>query len=307
MEIINISCYNALANKNCGVNMKTCKNTFILVLVLALLIVCLFACDKSQPIPSVDYQTANTYNVNVIDDSYALTYEPILNPTYVDGKLTGYTSVKYTYGLIFYVGTAISPECYSYLASALAKQGYLVVIPKYNLNMVYYYYSATEKAFSLYPDVKFFIGGHSQGGGAAIRRASENASIVQGAILYAPLAYRHPLLDENGNNVQTEEGVDIYINDNLKDANLATLLIEASNDHVLNDSAKEDAKSRLADGYTHKVITPSAHMSFSTMDSDEVLAMFNNDGDGITQNGKDTQRAKTIEYTLDFLRSVVTK
>ena len=45
-------------------------------------------------------------------------------------------------------------------------------------------------------------------------------------------------------------------------------------------------------------------MSFSTMDNDEILKSFNNDGDGITEAQKQSQRTKTVEYILDFVKGL---
>lgn len=279
------------------------KITIAIALVMLLTTTfCLFACDKDTSV-SVDYAADNSFFVKTTDSDSSLVFEPVSDPVYGEGSMT-YTKVDYRYGVIFYVGTAIEPKYYEYLGNALAKQGYLVVMPKFKLNMAYNYYSEQEQAFSDYPDVKFFVAGHSQGGGAAIRRASENASSVSGAILLSPLAYRHKKLDENGNTVKDENGIDVYIADNLKDVNVPTLLIEAANDNVLNAEQKEDARSRLKEGYTLKVISPGAHMSFCSSDADNILKFFNNDGDGITESEKQTQRTLTVQYTLEFLKTL---
>lgn len=285
--------------------MKNKLSIISAILVFVLSAICLFACAQKDDAPvAVDYKQDNSFAVNTVENDSALVFEPIADLVYGEnGK--SYKKVAYRYGVVFYVGTAIEPKYYTYLGEALAKQGYLVVMPKVFLNMAYTYYADTEKAFSDYPDVQFFIAGHAQGGGAAIRRASENAQNVSGAMLFAPLGYRHKLLDGNGNPVKDEAtGVDKYVVDNLKDVDVPTLLIEAEQDRVLNDSMKEDAKSRLKDGYTHKVISPGAHMSFSTMDKDETLQFFNNDGDGITEDEKNAQRALTIQYSLEFMKNL---
>lgn len=282
------------------------KKVFVTLIVLAML-ACLVGCNDADKAVEVDYSKDNSFVSNIIDSDYALIYEPISSPEYVDGERMSYTEVNYTYGLIFYVGSAIEPSYYSYLAGALARQGYLVVIPKVKLNLAYIYYADYEEAFSNYPNVKFFVGGHSQGGGAAIRRSYENASSIVGTILYSPMAYRHKLVDENGNSVLDENNVEIYINDNLLEVDLPTLLLEAANDHVLPDSTKTDARARLKEGYTHHVISPGSHMSFSTMDTDGVLSFFNNDGDGMSELEKQAQRELTLQYTLAFMRSVITK
>ena len=274
------------------------------ILIVALTACCLFACnDKGDSPAKVDYQSDNSYFVKTAESETALTFEPILDPVYSESGLT-YKPVDYRFGVIFYVGTAIEPKYYEYLGNALAKQGYLVVMPKVTLNMTYAYYKAQEEAFSAYPNVKFFVAGHSQGGGAAIRRASENASSVAGAILLSPLAYRHKKFDENGKPVKDENDIEIYISDNLKDVDVPTLLIEAAEDHVLTDEMKADARSRLKEGYTHKVISPGAHMSFCTADSDDVLKVFNDDGEGISESDKQAQRTQTVAYVLEFVKNL---
>lgn len=286
--------------------MKKQSKILIFLVIVTLLCGCLFACDKEDNSKAnVDYSQDQSFNIQITDDDYALTYTPIANPRYVDGKLAEYTEVDCKYGLIFYVGTAIAQEKYGYLATALAKQGYLVILPKISLNMAYVNYQQVEKAFSLYPNVKFFIGGHSQGGGAAIRRAQENATSVAGAILYAPLAYRHAKLDENGNQVVDENGVGVYVNDSLQDTNLPILLLEASNDNVLTSEQKTIAKNRLGDHYEYHLISPGSHMSFSTMDNDSTLEFFMNDGNGMSEEEKESQRSETIAYTLAFMRSAI--
>lgn len=281
------------------------KGKITIAIALVLLITtafCLLACDKDESV-SVDYSAENSFFVKTTDSDSALVFEPVQDPVYGDSGMT-YTKVNYRYGVVFYVGTAIEPKYYEYLGTALAKQGYLVVMPKFKLNMAYNYYTEQEQAFSDYPNVKFFIAGHSQGGGAAIRRASENASSVAGAILLSPLAYRHKKLDENGKPVKDENGVEIYIADNLKDVDVPTLLIEAAEDRVLTDEMKADARSRLKEGYTQKAISPGAHMSFCTADSDETLKFFNNDGDGISESDKQAQRTQTVAYVLEFIKNL---
>lgn len=220
--------------------------------------------DKGR---SVDYSLDNDYEYEVIDTDESLTYSPV--------------GVEPQYGLVFYVGTAIDQAHYSYLAIALAKQGYIVVLPKMMLNMAYAFYSEQEIAFENHKDVRFFIGGHSQGGGAAVKRVQENSDKVLGAILYAPLCYAE---------------------DSIKDAETPTLLIEATKDNVLTADMKADAKSRLPTCYSGYMLD-GCHMSFSTFDDDGILGFF---GDGpLTEAQKAEQKQKTIEYTLEFMKTVV--
>lgn len=250
--------------------MNKLTRTIVSFIVIALVLTTsamLFACDKNDD--GIDYSISNNFEYEVIENSDMVAYKPL--------------NVTPKYGLIFYVGTVIEPKYYEYLATALAKEGYVAVIPKMSLYMAYAGYKEVEPAFASYPDVEFFVGGHSQGGGAAVRRAMENTSTVKGVVLYAPLCYN---------------------TDNIVDCNLPTLLLEATNDGVLTAEMKANALTRIS-ADAEKYMLTGSHMSFSTFDDDGVLTMFN-DGP-LTQEEKDAQRQNTISYTLNFMRSVVTK
>ncbi len=249
---------------------------FFVCALICVFSICLFACnnnvekdEKTPELPSVDYSINNDFSVIETDDENALAFAP-------DG-------VKCTYGVIFYVGTSISPTKYSYLGNALAKQGYLVVMPKRPLNMTYFQYAEEETAFSKYPDVKFFVSGHSQGGGAAVKRAQENVDTVAGIFLLAPLT---------------------YTGDTIADTSIPTLLINADNDHVLTDKMKSDAKSTLPENRTEVLLENACHMSFSTYDADNVLSLFGGDGP-MTDEHRATQRNATISAVLDFMRTTI--
>lgn len=245
--------------------MRRLISTILIAVTLCGALFCLFACDRGADVVYVDYGKDNAYEYERTEDDDAVTYMPI--------------GAKAKYGLLFYVGTAIAPEFYAYLAEPLARQGYAVVISK--VVLAYFMYKPNEPAFEKYPDVEFFIGGHSQGGGATVRRAQENMDMIKGVILYAPLC----LGDYT-----------------LKDSDVPTLLLEAKNDGVLNADMKSNAKTRLPDNRTEYMLE-GCHMSFSSYDSDGVLEMFN-DGPA-TEAVKAEQKEKTCEYTMAFMRSVL--
>ena len=241
------------------------KKLFSIVLIIAVLCsaaFCLFACNKEK---YIDYSKDNSYEFEVTEDDDAVTYMP--------------KGVTAKYGLLFYLGTFIAPEGYSYLAEPLAKQGYAVVISK--IALAYFLYKETEVAFEKYPNIEFFIGGHSQGGGAAIKRAQENIDTVKGVVLYAPLCTGQ---------------------ETIADTDLPTLLLEATKDNVLNYSQKETAKGRLPENRTEYMLE-GCHMSFSSFDDDALLTPFN-DGP-VTAEEKTAQKEMTYQYTLAFMRSVI--
>ncbi len=203
----------------------------------------------------------NKFNVEIKDTEAALVCTP-------SGK-------KPRFGLIFYVGTFIPPNAYPFIANSLASQGYLVVIPKIKLNLTYLNYNEAESAFTDYPDVRFFVGDHSQGGGAAIRRAYEAKDRVLGVMLLSPLAYN---------------------TDTLKDTEVNVLLIEAENDKILNSEMKTDALSRLTDNTVSKTILGGNHMGYC----DILLGAL----DGELTITKESMQSQTAIAVLSFMSDV---
>ncbi len=252
--------------------MKKIFSIVSIVLLLSILCVGTVACkeqgNEEEGINYVDYSIDNSYEVERTEDKELVSYLP--------------KGVTPKYGLIFYIGTAIPPENYDYLGQALAQEGYVVAIPKECGGFAYMMYTETEVAFSRYPNIEFFVGGHSQGGGAAVKRIQENLEKVKGAVLYAPLCYS---------------------TDTIKDSGKPTLLLEATKDNVLTADMKSDAKSRLPSSREEHMLE-GCHMSFSTMDQDFTLSIFK-DGP-LTKEQKQAQKDETVRLTLAFMKFVVT-
>ena len=249
------------------------KKLIVVLMTIVTMSVCLVSVMQTDTqdldVNFVDYSKENYFEYERIDARDAVSYVPV--------------GVEAQYGLIFYIGTAIPYENYDYLAEPLVRAGYVVVLPKVDMGLAYMLYKETEKAFSRYPNIQFFVGGHSQGGGAAVRRAEENLDKVKGVVLYAPLC---------------------YMDDTIKDSGLPVLLLEATNDGVLSSEMKADAKTRLPTS-REEYMLEGCHMSFSSMDDDSILSMFF-DGPA-SEDVKQRQKDKTVEYTLNFLNAVVNK
>ena len=225
--------------------------------------------------------------------------------------------------MIFLAGTSMGPEYYSYLGNALAKQGYIVAIPfVYPFMLLYGSYDTTKTVakniMATYINTKFFIGGHSQGGGAAMRFACEEE--VLGAIFLSPLCYNahnvenpnYDPFDENSQRyVLDENGEKVVQFDTLTDTTLPTLLLEASNDHVLSDEMKADALARMPKEFLHYVLTPASHMGFCYLEEiDESIGeshyvTFGKDGLDITEQDQKVQLEYTLTYILYFLQKTV--
>lgn len=234
---------------------------------------CLCACNENP------YEKDNRFEVSVKDSEASLIFEP--------------KDFDYTYGLILYVGTLLPPQNYSYIGEALAKQGYLVVIPKFDGNMAYSDYKIKEDAFEQYRNVKFFICGHDQGGGAAIRRTQENPSSIAGVILYAPICVERMVTDENGKYILDEDGNVVKIEDSIAELSIPTLLLETD------DSLRTDEMKQTTLAHVNKKTLTLHTLTNSTSNSFGKGGMLN--------DIQKAQQTATVEFTLAFLRYVVCK
>ncbi|MBR4800789.1 MAG: hypothetical protein IK048_03890 [Clostridia bacterium] len=283
-----------------------CFTILIVLIVLTTSVFVLASCDKKDDL-SVNYMVSNDYEITVTDYQtqseqgnrcFARVYQP--------------KDVAPKYGLLFFLGTFMRVENYEYLGEALAKQGYVVIIP--NSFLSYWQYDditlpITQKALELFPDVKFFVGGHSQGGGAALRYICEDMDHVLGAVFYAPLLLyntRELLKDDYDEYdpdadkyVRDENGEKITVFDTLADSTLPTLLLEPDTDRVLTDEIKQDARERMPENVIHYVLENATHEGFS-------LPLPTQEGQDVelTEEQK-TQIANIINHTLDFLQMTV--
>lgn len=258
--------------------------------VLALIFTSLVACNDKNDVPIEPY-------VKIIDDDNALVFQPMER------------EVKY--GLLFYVGTGISPKQYSYLGNALANEGYLVYIPKTDNNMPYQYFDENELAFEKYPDVQFFIGGHSnQGADAALRRINETERKILGAIFFSPITVgRHKVLDKDGNPVKDDDGNVVYEDYSLANSSTPVLFLQGDSDTVYIETQVAQATERMPQNCIYKTIAYGNHTAFAeineTVDLPVALCLLPNfvaDVNNTTIAQKDNQRTLTTYYVLQFIK-----
>lgn len=258
--------------------MKSALNKKIIIFVLAatLFFGMLFmsACDRKKD--ANPYERDNNFVVRTVDTSDALEFHPV--------------DFTPKYGVIFYVGALISPEHYAYLGEALAKQGYLAVIPKLDGNNAFNGYTLNEAAFYKYPSVKFFVGGHDLGGGAAVRRTMECSQYVQGVLLYVPTGFSKQMYNADGSMVYDDEGNPVWQHFTTATLPNPTLLLE-TDDALRTAELKQEAAAHI-NGTKTALHTLEASISsdFSTHSATEIL---------------NPQRSETVRLTLAFLKSVV--
>ena len=87
-------------------------------------------------------------------------------------------------GIILYPGAKVEPEAYSYYAQGIADKGYLVIIPKVNLNFALLDINQAENIMAEFDELtNWYVGGHSLGGVAAASYAYDHLGEVKGLIL----------------------------------------------------------------------------------------------------------------------------
>ena len=219
-----------------------------LAVCLCFCLACLGACED-PPVADLSNMAANSYEVEITDTEEYRLYMP---------KATGVTC-----GFIFYLGTAMNTDNYDVILSAISAAGVAV------------YVSSNPFPDSLLNAEKYFVGGHSQGGGAAVRRACENAQTTAGAILLSPL---------------------ISNDFTLADKDVPTLYFEAENDYVLSSSMQAAAKGRMNESCEFITLRGAGHMCYGASD---LL-----DGGGTIRDKAEIQREVSAAI-LAFMQRVI--
>jgi dienelactone hydrolase len=102
-----------------------------------------------------------------------------------------------TTGLIFYPGGRVDYRAYAPMAENLAKNGFLVIIPKMPFNLAVFGFNQAEKYIQEYPAVvNWVIGGHSLGGSMAAHYVFENQQADYGLLLVASYPAQNDNLQE---------------------------------------------------------------------------------------------------------------
>lgn len=224
--------------------------TLLIIILCAML--CIAGCDEAE-------QTSNFY-VTVSDVNGYKVYEPEKDKGWV---------------FIFYLGTAMSTSNYDAILKQVASFGIKVVVPDNKFADLGY--TTEEKAFELFKADNYIIGGHSQGGGAAIRRASENLDTTRACVLFSAM---------------------ISNDATLEDTELPVLLFEAQNDHILFDSDKSKVKERMNDKCEYVMLEGANHMAYGKSD----LMSF---ADGELERSKEEIQDEVAMRTIAFIDSVM--
>ena len=138
-----------------------------------------------------------------------------------DGEYISFTPKDTTpqKGFIFYPGAKVEAESYAPLCREIAQAGYEVVIAKMPLNFAILGQNEANKIINDYNNINSWaIGGHSLGGVAASKFASENDKI-KGVALYASYPSGDELLNSNKEVISIWGSKDNVLNmDSLKES-----------------------------------------------------------------------------------------
>jgi len=89
-------------------------------------------------------------------------------------------------GFIFYPGGRVDYRAYAPMASALAANGYLVVIPRMPLNLAVFGIDLASDVIAAHSEISSWtIGGHSLGGSMAASYVYEHPDQIDGLVLLA--------------------------------------------------------------------------------------------------------------------------
>lgn len=154
--------------------MKTIRRilvSFAGLLVLIIIGFSIWAYTPAKPMQAALDSAASAEVLN-LGSGTALVFKPS------DGKATA--------GLIFYPGGRVDYRAYSPMAEALAKKGFLVIIPRMPFNLAVFGYNQAEKYIQEYPAIEnWVIGGHSLGGSMAAHYIFGHQQAGYGLLLVA--------------------------------------------------------------------------------------------------------------------------
>ena len=175
--------------------------------------------------------------------------------------------------IIFYPGALVDPTSYSIWAEAVAEAGYSVYIMKMPLDLAVLSPTSAKKVLAKDLNRSYIIGGHSLGGVMASRFAEEHSKNLKGVFFLASYT------DEKGS---------------LEKLDIPVLSITGSNDHVLNQTAYQEAKNYLPKDTEYKKMADGNHAVFGAYGKQK--------GDGKSEiNNQNQQVAADL---IDWLETI---
>jgi pimeloyl-ACP methyl ester carboxylesterase len=179
-------------------------------------------------------------------------------------------------GLILYPGGRVDYRAYASHASAIASDGFTVIIPPMPLNFAFLGINRAVAVMEAFPGITYWaVGGHSLGGAMAAEFASANPESVAGLALWAS----YPA-DSN----------------DLSSTNLPVLSVYASNDGLATLDDIANSRNRLPADATFVEITGGNHAGFGWYGAQN--------GDGPATLSQMEQQELIVQATTAFLQTL---
>ncbi|WP_448375039.1 alpha/beta hydrolase [Fervidobacterium sp.] len=179
-------------------------------------------------------------------------------------------------GIIFYPGGHVESLAYAPLGYKLAENGVFSVIVSVPLNFAIFDTNAAFDVISKFPNMKWFVAGHSLGGVAACEFAQSNQESIAGVILLAS-----------------------YPSRDLSNSHLNVLSIYSSEDGILPLKKLEEKKKFLPANTKYVEIFGGNHSQFGYYG-------FQN-GDNLAKITPEQQLSLIVKLILEFLEEQIQK
>lgn len=187
---------------------------------------------------------------------------------------------SYTTGYIFYPGGKVDYRSYAPYAKEIAKNGYLVVIPKMPLNLAVFSPNTAAEVIASYPKVNHWaLGGHSLGGSMASSFIFSHPDFKGALVLLAS----YPASS----------------NDLFNRGNLAVYSISGSNDGLATPEKIKASYALLPATTTFVEIKGGNHAQFGWYGPQS--------GDLQAEISRDEQQQQVIQITIDALKRLENK
>ena len=174
-------------------------------------------------------------------------------------------------GIVFYVGTQITPDAYIPFLARIAEQGYACFIPDFTFNMAALEPKAADEIIPAHPEIKTWIlAGHSMGGLTASGYADDHRDTVDGLILVAA-----------------------YANRDMSDAQLPVLAVFGDTDGVMNRKLYDKRLAWNPADFEEYVIQGANHAQYGDYGKQP--------RDNDAKISAEEQQSQTAEIILDWL------
>lgn len=212
-----------------------------------------------------DYYHANDAALAAMADSDTISIQKNQ-----DSSVTFTPSKSSDIGVIFYPGGKVENTAYAPLLRKYAEKGITCELLKMPFNLAVFDINAADR-INRNKVTHWYIAGHSLGGAMAAVYASKHAEELDGLILLGA-----------------------YSTEDLSDTNLKVILIDGSNDQIINQKRAEESLSNYPDSTYSFTIEGGNHSQFGSYGHQK--------GDGVSTITADEQWDETVEDTLEIMQ-----